>query len=129
MTAGRSFAAGTAETGGPGPAARSASSRFETCGPVLPESTASDGEAGPRSANKEFNEILEGMRFLLEVTMDGEALTKDPAGELGRILRYWAGNLRHYPLEPGDGSVVYDSEYREAGRWAIETETEGEKLP
>ncbi|KAF3468610.1 hypothetical protein [Streptomyces sp. Tu 3180] len=60
------------------------------------------------------------MRFLLEVTMDGEALAKDPAGELGRILRYWAGNLRHYPLEPGDGSVVYDSEYREVGRWGIE---------
>ncbi|MEU9355369.1 hypothetical protein AB0D65_31285 [Streptomyces griseoloalbus] len=60
------------------------------------------------------------MRFLLEVTMDDEALAKDPAGELGRILRYWGGNLRHYALVPGDGSVIYDSEYREVGRWSVE---------
>ncbi|GGV82392.1 hypothetical protein GCM10010294_57480 [Streptomyces griseoloalbus] len=60
------------------------------------------------------------MRFLLEVTMDGEALAKDPAGELGRILRYWGGNLRHYALVPGDGSVIYDSGYREVGRWSVE---------
>ncbi|MFD3496804.1 hypothetical protein ACFWWT_09820 [Streptomyces sp. NPDC058676] len=60
------------------------------------------------------------MKFLLEVTMDDEALAKDPAGELGRILRYWAGNLRHYPLRPGDESVIYDSDYREVGGWRIE---------
>ncbi|GGX07486.1 hypothetical protein GCM10010297_31500 [Streptomyces malachitofuscus] len=67
-----------------------------------------------------FNETLEGMRFLLEVAMDDDALTKDPAGELGRILRYWGGNLRHYAMEPGDGAAVYDSEYREVGRWKVE---------
>lgn len=55
------------------------------------------------SLHGKFNETLEGMRFLLEVTMGDEALAKDPAGELGRILRYWGGNLRHYALEPGDG--------------------------
>ncbi len=60
------------------------------------------------------------MRFLLEVGMDNEALTKDPVGELGRILRYWGGNLRHYPMTAGDGSEIYDSEYREVGRWRIE---------
>ncbi|MGW5211786.1 hypothetical protein ACWEQO_11410 [Streptomyces sp. NPDC004051] len=60
------------------------------------------------------------MRFLLEVSMDDEALAEDPAGELGRILRYWGGNLRHYPMEPGDGAEIYDSEYREVGRWRIE---------
>ena len=59
------------------------------------------------------------MTFLLEVTMDGDALTKDPAGELGRILRYWGGNLRHYPLEPGDEAAVYDSYHREVGQWRI----------
>ncbi|MBY8344363.1 hypothetical protein LXH13_33170 [Streptomyces spinosirectus] len=59
------------------------------------------------------------MRFFLEVTMDDAALTKDPAGELGRILRYWGGNLRHYPLRPGDEAAVYDSEYREVGQWRI----------
>ncbi|WP_217236551.1 hypothetical protein [Streptomyces sp. AC555_RSS877] len=60
------------------------------------------------------------MKFLLEVTMDDEALAKDPAGELGRILRYWGGNLRHYPLRPGDGSVIHDSGHREVGGWRIE---------
>ncbi|MEV1080962.1 hypothetical protein AB0I98_22365 [Streptomyces sp. NPDC050211] len=60
------------------------------------------------------------MKFLLEVTIDGEALAKDPAGELGRILRYWAGNVRHYALEPGDGADIYDSDYQEVGRWRIE---------
>ncbi|MDC0767095.1 hypothetical protein [Streptomyces sp. HD] len=60
------------------------------------------------------------MKFLLEVGMDDAALAKDPAGELGRILRYWVGNLGHYELRPGDGSVIYDSEYREVGRWSVE---------
>ncbi|CAL9632015.1 hypothetical protein [Streptomyces sp. NPDC057838] len=60
------------------------------------------------------------MRFLLEVSLDDAALAKDPAGELGRILRYWGGNLRHYALAPGDGSAVHDSEYREVGRWWVE---------
>jgi hypothetical protein len=59
------------------------------------------------------------MKFLLEVTLDDAALTKDPAGELGRILRYWGGNLRHYPLEHGDEAAVHDSEYREVGQWRI----------
>ncbi|MFD7874443.1 hypothetical protein ACFV5G_10065 [Streptomyces sp. NPDC059766] len=59
------------------------------------------------------------MKFLLEVTVDEGKLAQDPAGELGRILRYWGGNLHHYALEPGDGSAVYDSEYREVGAWRI----------
>ncbi|MEU0385370.1 hypothetical protein [Streptomyces chartreusis] len=64
------------------------------------------------------------MKFLLEVTMDDAALTEDPAGELGRILRYWGGNLHHYALGPGDGSVIYDSEYREVGRWRVTDQAE-----
>ncbi|MFJ6075491.1 hypothetical protein ACIQFU_32450 [Streptomyces sp. NPDC093065] len=60
------------------------------------------------------------MKFLLEVTMDDGPLADDPAGELQRILRYWGGNLKHYALEPGDGSAVYDSDYREVGRWSVE---------
>ncbi|MGW7407076.1 hypothetical protein ACWGI9_25725 [Streptomyces sp. NPDC054833] len=59
------------------------------------------------------------MKFLLEVDVDAGRVTEDPARELGRILRYWAGNLHHYPLRPGDGSPVYDSEYQEVGRWRI----------
>lgn len=49
-----------------------------------------------------------------ETAFDGNA-----ERELGRILRYWGGNLHHYQLEPGDGSVIYDSTYREVGRWTI----------
>ncbi|MCH0539957.1 hypothetical protein I3F58_10350 [Streptomyces sp. MUM 203J] len=59
------------------------------------------------------------MQFLLEVTVDDEATAEQTAGELGRILRYWGGNLHHYALKPGDGSAVHDSEYREVGRWRI----------
>ncbi|MEU0243233.1 hypothetical protein ABZ192_02745 [Streptomyces sp. NPDC006235] len=64
------------------------------------------------------------MKFLLEVSMDDAALAEDPAGELGRILRYWGGNLRHYALRPGDGSVIYDSEYREVGHWSVTGQAE-----
>ncbi|MFI8444275.1 hypothetical protein ACIGKG_26935 [Streptomyces rochei] len=60
------------------------------------------------------------MRFLLEVAMDEGALAEDPTGELQRILRYWGGNLKHYELRAGDGAEIYDSAYREVGRWRIE---------
>ncbi|GLF93090.1 hypothetical protein [Streptomyces yaizuensis] len=59
------------------------------------------------------------MKFVLEVTLDEGKMTEDTAGELGRVLRYWGGNLHHYALRPGDGSAVYDSEYREVGRWRV----------
>ncbi|GHB15092.1 hypothetical protein GCM10010377_00290 [Streptomyces viridiviolaceus] len=52
--------------------------------------------------------------------MDEGGSAEERAGELGRILRYWGGNVRHYALLPGDGSAVYDSEYREVGRWTVE---------
>ncbi|MVO84608.1 hypothetical protein GPA10_07435 [Streptomyces sp. p1417] len=57
------------------------------------------------------------MKFVLEVDVDDTAPAEDSARELGRILRYWAGNLHHYALEPGAGESVYDSGYREVGRW------------
>lgn len=47
------------------------------------------------------------------------AFDGDTTAELGRILRYWAGNLKHYELKPGDGSAIYDSAYREVGTWRI----------
>ncbi|MEU3709474.1 hypothetical protein [Streptomyces catenulae] len=59
------------------------------------------------------------MKFVLEVEVDEGKIAQDPAGELGRILRYWGGNLHHYAMAPGDGSPVYDSEYREVGRWHL----------
>ncbi|MFG2119997.1 MULTISPECIES: hypothetical protein [unclassified Streptomyces] len=60
------------------------------------------------------------MKFVLEVTVDEGASAADRAGELGRILRYWGGNLHHYALEPGDGSAVHDSRYQEVGAWRID---------
>ncbi|MFD9395507.1 hypothetical protein ACFWBB_33665 [Streptomyces sp. NPDC060000] len=59
------------------------------------------------------------MKFVLEVTVDEGALAEDPVGELGRILRYWGGNLKHHALEAGDGSAVYDSAYQEVGQWRV----------
>ncbi|HEX2313759.1 MAG TPA: hypothetical protein VHJ17_08505 [Thermomonospora sp.] len=59
------------------------------------------------------------MRFVLEVDMGETAFDGNAVAELGRILRYWGGNLRHYDMKPGDGSPIYDSEYAEVGRWRI----------
>lgn len=47
--------------------------------------------------------------------MDNGAAARDRVGGPERVLRYRGGDLRHSALEPGDGSVGYDSEYREAG--------------
>ena len=59
------------------------------------------------------------MRFVLEVDMGENAFEGNGVKELGRILRYWGGNLHYFEMKPGDGSVVYDSDYREVGRWTI----------
>ncbi|MEU2223615.1 MULTISPECIES: hypothetical protein [unclassified Streptomyces] len=59
------------------------------------------------------------MKFVLEVTVDDGGTAQDRVRELERVLRYWGGNLRHYALEPGDGSAVYDSAYREVGAWRV----------
>jgi hypothetical protein len=55
------------------------------------------------------------MRFVLEVEVGDEVAIE----ELGRIMRYWAGNLKHYALAPGVGEDVYDSTYAKVGRWHI----------
>ncbi|MFE2040650.1 hypothetical protein ACFXAZ_06890 [Streptomyces sp. NPDC059477] len=59
------------------------------------------------------------MKFVLEVTLDDGAVAKDPVGEVGRVLRYWGGNLGHYAMRPGDGSAIHDSEYSEVGAWRV----------
>lgn len=59
------------------------------------------------------------MRFLLEVDMGDTGFDGKAAAELGRILRYWGGNLHHFDLKPGDGAAIYDSSYREVGQWSI----------
>lgn len=60
------------------------------------------------------------VKFVLEVDLDGEALNAAPVEELGRILRYWAGNVKHYPLAPGSGETIRDSGYAAVGSWRIE---------
>lgn len=97
-------------------------------------------ELGP-SLKKHFNETIEGeqtgrrpgtqeqeqeslaMKFVLEVDMGDTAWEGNAARELGRILRYWGGNLQHYELKPGDGAAVSDSDYREVGSWSITAST------
>jgi hypothetical protein len=64
------------------------------------------------------------MRFVLEVDLAAGALADGDhatiADELGRVLRYWAGNVRHYPLTPGDTETIYDSGYAPVGSWRVE---------
>jgi hypothetical protein len=58
------------------------------------------------------------MRFTLDIDLD----QLDPemtVEELGRILRYWAGNVKHYEFAPGDSETVYDSSYTAVGAWSI----------
>ncbi|WP_419999157.1 hypothetical protein [Streptomyces boninensis] len=57
--------------------------------------------------------------FILEVDLSADTFQADAAAELGRILRYWAGNLRHYDLAPGTTETIYDSAYNLAGTWRI----------
>ncbi|MCC3763744.1 hypothetical protein K3N28_11770 [Glycomyces sp. TRM65418] len=58
------------------------------------------------------------MKFTLEVDLD-QIDPERRETELGRILRYWAGNLQHYALERGDRAELADSEYRTVGEWRI----------
>ena len=57
------------------------------------------------------------MKFVLEVDMDG--FGDDAGKELGRILRYWGGAMTQVELVDGAGQAIYDSEYREVGRWTV----------
>jgi hypothetical protein len=60
------------------------------------------------------------MRFVLEVDMDG--FGDDAGKELGRILRYWGGAMTQVELVDGAAQAIYDSEYREVGRWTVTAE-------
>lgn len=56
-------------------------------------------------------------RFHLEI--DLAAVAGDPGEELSRVLRYWAGNMKHYDLGQPATETVYDSEHREVGHWTL----------
>jgi hypothetical protein len=59
------------------------------------------------------------LKFVLEVDLDGMAPDGEAGKELGRILRYWGGSIQQVELRPGAGSAIYDSAYREVGRWIV----------
>jgi hypothetical protein len=59
------------------------------------------------------------MKFMLEVDMGETAWDGNAVAELGRILRYWGGNLHYFELKPGDGADIMDSAYKQVGRWEI----------
>jgi hypothetical protein len=61
------------------------------------------------------------MKFILEVDLDAGVMPAGAIDELGRILRYWAGNLKHYDLSSGTASEqISDSSYAPVGRWRVE---------
>lgn len=56
-------------------------------------------------------------RFTLEI--DLAQVSADRAEELARILRYWAGTLKHYDLNAAHTEALMDSEYQEVGTWTL----------
>ena len=62
------------------------------------------------------------MRFILEVDMGKDGFGGNAEKELGRVLRYWGGQLNYFKLVPGDGATIMDSSYTEVGSWRIEAE-------
>lgn len=61
----------------------------------------------------------ENMKFVFEVDMSTDAVKQNPEAEIGRMLGYWAGNLKNYPMEQGAEEDIYDSEFKPAGSWCI----------
>jgi hypothetical protein len=59
------------------------------------------------------------LKFTLEIDLDRGVMPDNPTAELSRILRYWAGNLKHYSLVPGTSESISDSTYATVGTWAI----------
>lgn len=59
------------------------------------------------------------MRFTFEVELDDATPDKAVLDELGRALRYWAGNLTHYPLTDGQHDAIRDSAYAVVGEWRL----------
>ena len=62
------------------------------------------------------------MKFTLEVDLTAGGIPGREVEELGRILRYWAGNVKHYELDTAPAETIYDSGYSPVGAWAITTD-------
>lgn len=61
----------------------------------------------------------ESMKFVLEVDFEDATAAEEVASELGRILRYWGGSMKQVDLKPGMEQAIYDSSYREVGKWRL----------
>jgi uncharacterized hydantoinase/oxoprolinase family protein len=60
------------------------------------------------------------MKFVLEMNMDGDALSGDGNGrEMARILRRLADLVGEDQLTVGDGWKVLDVNGNTVGRWAV----------
>jgi hypothetical protein len=55
----------------------------------------------------------------LTIDIDVDALSGEPAAEIGRILRYWAGAMKQLDLTPGLSHDLMDSEYKAVGTLAV----------
>lgn len=55
----------------------------------------------------------------LTLDVDREALAGEAEQELGRILRHWAGNLKHSELSPRTSETIMDSTNNPVGTWRI----------
>ncbi|MFC5992973.1 hypothetical protein ACFQE5_01960 [Pseudonocardia hispaniensis] len=64
-----------------------------------------------------INEKSKITKFQLVVNL--EAVEGQPSEELARILRYWAGNLKHYSFDEAHTESVMDSAYGEVGHWSL----------
>ena len=58
------------------------------------------------------------MKFVLEIDFDESDQTA-AVTEIGRALRYWAGNLKHYDLATPVTEQITDSAYEPIGSWSI----------
>ncbi|MEO6531664.1 MAG: hypothetical protein ABI563_13760 [Specibacter sp.] len=58
------------------------------------------------------------MKFVLEVDLDAVAGAPDEG--LGRILRYWAGTVKHDDLAPGTVQTIRNTGHAAVGTWRME---------
>lgn len=50
-----------------------------------------------------------------DLHVDLSSIHGDPADELGRALRYWAGAMKQMDLDLPTEQAIYDSQYQEIG--------------
>lgn len=73
--------------------------------------------------NRAYNGKIQGMTAnegkTLQLTIHLDEIKGDTQEEIARALRYWAGNLKHYPLDEPHREDILDSTYAPIGHWEI----------